>query len=111
MRAIRAVSGRLLTTRSHAPLIFVAALASFFVAPAVASASLSWGAPVAVNTAGGQPTPAVACPSTSLCTAVDASGRAVKFNPTSPGTPTSTPIDGSNQLNAVVCTSTTSATR
>src|ERR1035441_869588 len=64
MRAIRAVSGRLLTARSHAPSIFVvAALASFFVAPAVASASLSWGAPVAVNTAGGQPTPAVACPS------------------------------------------------
>jgi hypothetical protein len=36
----------------------------------------------------------VACPSTSQCTAVDAAGREVTFNPRSPGTPTPTTIDG-----------------
>jgi hypothetical protein len=95
----------LLRIHSHAPLIFVvAALASFFVAPAVASASLSWGAPVAVNTVGGQPTPAVACPSgsTTQCTAVDFGGNEVTFNPSNGNVTTTHQIDV-NGLAGVAC--------
>ena len=45
----------------------------------------------------------MACPSTSQCTAVDDSGQQVTFDPTAPGAPTPTTIDGSNWLSAVAC--------
>ena len=51
----------------------------------------------------------VACPSTTQCTAVDANGQQVTFNPNSPGTPTPTTIDVSDLIgvacpSAVQCT-------
>lgn len=56
---------------------------------------------------------AVACPSTSQCTAVDTSGQQVTFDPTSPGTPTPTNlgvgVDGYG-LNGVACPSTNQCT-
>ena len=72
-------------------------------------------------TAPGTPTPttidgtqlltAVACPSTSQCTAVDTKAQQVTFNPRAPGTPTPTTIDtGLAQLDGVACPSTSQCT-
>jgi hypothetical protein len=47
----------------------------------------------------------VACPSASQCTAIDGAGREVSFNPTAPGTPSPTTIDGSEVLVTVACPS------
>ena len=58
--------------------------------PAVASAaSLSWSAPRQLDRPSFPFTAlyGLACPSVSQCTAVDAAGRQVTFNPGAPGTP------------------------
>jgi hypothetical protein len=57
----------------------------------------------------------VACPSSRQCTAVDAAGRDVTFDPTSPGSPTPHRIDSSLGTNgdvmiAVACPSTRQCT-
>jgi hypothetical protein len=54
--------------------------------------------------------PGVACPSVSQCTAVDSVGHEVTFNPTVPGTPTPTPIDGSERLQDLACPSVSQCT-
>ena len=53
---------------------------------------------------------AVACPSSTQCTAIDNNGQQVTFDPTSPGTPTPTAIDTGHSLAAVACPSSTQCT-
>jgi hypothetical protein len=53
---------------------------------------------------------AVACPSTSQCTAVDYDGNEVTFDPASPGTPSPTSIDAVASFEAVACPSTSQCT-
>ncbi|HEX5193313.1 MAG TPA: hypothetical protein VFW09_10955 [Solirubrobacteraceae bacterium] len=48
----------------------------------------------------------VSCTSTSSCVAVDAVGRAIRFAPSSPGSPRTTRIDGGTPLYGVSCPST-----
>jgi len=52
----------------------------------------------------------VACLSALQCTAVDRVGHEVTFNPTVPGTPTPTTIDGSEYMLAVACPSVSQCT-
>ena len=69
------------------------------------------GTPVGDNeTPSGQALIAVACPSTTQCTAIDIVGQQVTFNPTAPGTPTPTTIDLDRTLTAIACPSTTQCT-
>lgn len=53
---------------------------------------------------------AVACPSTSQCTAVGGSGDEVTFNPASPGTPTPVTIDSGSNLGSLSCPVTSQCT-
>jgi hypothetical protein len=66
--------------------------------------SLGWG-PIQPGTTGGSETlaRAVACPSTSQCTAVDTQGQQVTFDPTEPGHPIATTIDLDDALAGVAC--------
>jgi len=109
MHAVRTVLGRVVRSSSSLRLVFAtAALAAFFAAPGVASASLSFGSPLGLNASGGQQIASVACLSASECVAVDFDGREINFDPNLVGTPTPQPIDGSSQLTAVACPSATS---
>ena len=93
--------------------VMMMVLAGFVSSPAVASAaSLSWSAPIPLDTTGGTGTPlsALACPSASQCTALDESGQEVTFNPTAPGTPTPTTIDIGNTLFGLACPSASQCT-
>jgi hypothetical protein len=47
----------------------------------------------------------IACPSTSQCTTLNVAGREITFNPGSPGTPASVPVDGANKLYGLTCVS------
>jgi len=81
-------------------LLAVIVSAAFVGSPAAASAALplSWSAPISLDTTGGTDLRGLACPSTGQCTTVDESGRQVTFNPTAPGTRTSTTIDDTQFL-------------
>ncbi len=59
----------------------------------------SWSTPTDVDST--RTIKAVACPSSSLCVAVDTSGYAPTYNGTSWSTPSD--IDGSNALEALSC--------
>jgi len=89
---------------------FTAALLLFVALPQAASASLSWSGPITLDHNAQTKLDAVACPSTSECTAVDLAGRQVTFDPTSPGTPTPTTIDSTNPLYGVACPSASQCT-
>jgi hypothetical protein len=85
-----------------ARVVALAAAALLCVAfPQAASASLSWSGPITIDPGGGggygQYTllSGVACPSTVQCTAVDARGQELTFDPDSPGTPTPITVSGS----------------
>jgi hypothetical protein len=78
--------------------------------PGVARAALSWSGPITIDDNGGQGLVAVACPSTTQCTAVDGLGQEVTFNPGSPAIPTPTSIDDDASLVAVACPTTTQCT-
>ncbi|MEA2465247.1 MAG: alpha-galactosidase [Acidobacteriota bacterium] len=52
----------------------------------------------------------VACPTTTQCTAVDGQGRQVTFNPTAPGNPTPTTVNGSEFASVIACPSATQCT-
>ncbi len=117
----------------------VTAAALLFVAlPQAASASLSWSGPITIDegdtgiegyglNVNYYLLSGVACPSTSQCTAVDARGQELTFDPASPGTPTPTTISngypagynmvggnyypaGNYGLEAVACPSTSQCT-
>ena len=88
--------------------VLLAVLAAF---PALAHAApLSWSGSVSLDRAGSQSLTGVACPLTTQCTAVDAVGQVVTFNPTAPGTPKPTTIDVGQSLNGVACPSATQCT-
>ena len=70
----------------------------------------SWSRPTLLDNTGGQSVSAVACPSTTQCTAVDYVGHEVTFNPASPGKPTPVTVDAGQQLNGVACASTSKCT-
>ena len=53
---------------------------------------------------------AIACPATSQCTAVDAQGREVTFNPNEPGSPTATAVDTGGRLGSISCPTTSQCT-
>src|SRR5438067_681499 len=79
-------------------------------APVPAQAARSWSGPIALDHNGGRALKAVACPSASQCTGVDAAGREVTFNPTAPGTPTPALIDVGGDLRGVACPSASQCT-
>ena len=123
-------------TRSGLCLARVVALAAgallFVALPQAASASLSWSGPITIDPGGsgyaGHYTllSGVACPSTVQCTAVDARGQELTFDPASPGTPTPITVSdsypagyspggeyypaGNYGLEAVACPSTSQCT-
>ena len=71
--------------------------------PNVAHASLAWSVAVTVDShAAGTGLDAVACPSASLCVAVDGQGREATFNPQAPQGATDAVVAGS-ALIAVAC--------
>src|ERR1700733_1520302 len=72
--------------------------------PAASLAQLSWSKPAAIDDNGHQALGGLACPSATQCTAFDFSGQQVTFDPSSPGTPTPTPVDA-NGLGGVACPS------
>lgn len=79
--------------------------------PGVAAAALSWSGPLALDTAPGPGYLAgVACPSASQCTAIDATGREVTFDPTSSAIPDPVAIDPPASPTAVACPSVTQCT-
>src|SRR6185437_2139352 len=53
-----------------------------------ASAALIWSAPQAIDTGGGPALSPLACPSANACVALDSAGRAVSYDPASPGSAT-----------------------
>jgi hypothetical protein len=68
-------------------------------------------APSGPATIGGTELDGIACPSITQCTALDAHGREMTFNPASPGTPAQNKIDSdSGELESVACPSTTQCT-
>ena len=70
--------------------------------------SVSWsGATSLDRTGAGRSFADIACPSAHQCTAVDADGQEVTFDPTSPGTPTPISVGGAFSMPAAVaCPST-----
>lgn len=105
---LRAIGGALLiVTRPAAwsPLAAIALVAAL-AGPGVAGAALSWSSPISVDGPGGSSLSSVACPSATLCVAVDAANREVSFDPRSPGMPTPVTIAaGVGGLAAVACAS------
>jgi len=75
---------------------------------AAAYAPAAFSQPTAIArgaTAQGIALEAVACPALRRCTAVDADGREVTFDPSAPATPTPTTIDHGSSLSGVACPS------
>jgi hypothetical protein len=82
------------------------ALVAALAGPGVAGAALSWSSAISVDGLGGSSLSGVACPSATLCVAVDAANREVSFDPLSPGVPTPVRIAaGVGGLAAVACAS------
>src|SRR5437899_9699842 len=110
MRSLLAVGTGSIAPRRGVRLTVAAltAIVAWAVAPSLASAdSFSWSAPIGLDRSGSsQNLEGVSCPSTTQCTAVDAVGQEVTFNPTSPGTPTTVTVDSGQQLRAVACPTT-----
>jgi hypothetical protein len=71
--------------------------------PGASRAALSRSAPVFVNDGSWSRMTAVACPSFSQCTAVDAAGREVTFDPGSPRGWSAYTIDARRALSALAC--------
>ncbi|MGA2012338.1 MAG: hypothetical protein ABSH51_17690, partial [Solirubrobacteraceae bacterium] len=65
---------------------------------------------MAIDQNGGQSVDAVACPSLSQCTAVDADGQAVTFDPGSPGGAVPASVDAGYGLASVACPSSAQCT-
>jgi hypothetical protein len=89
-----------------------AVLVALALAPGVARGdSFSWDAPIGLEKSfNGIALDGVACPSASQCTAVDAAGREVTFNPASPGTPTPAAVDSGKALFGIACPTTAQCT-
>jgi Bacterial Ig-like domain (group 3)/Putative Ig domain len=79
----------------------VASVGVFVALPGSALAALSWSPPASVDV--GNALSGVACPSGSVCVAVDSTGHEVTFDPASPGGATPAPIDSGVELTGVAC--------
>ena len=79
----------------------VVSVGVFVALPGSALAALSWSPPASVDV--GNALSGVACPSSSVCVAVDSIGHEVMFDPASPGGATSAPIDSGVALTGVAC--------
>jgi len=77
-------------------------------ADTASAGQLGWFGPILPHSTGGsgENALAVACPSTSQCTAVDNQGQQATFDPTASAEPTPTTIDGGNALQGLACTTT-----
>jgi hypothetical protein len=71
-----------------------------------------WAGPLTLSQGAGNGSSlsSVVCPTAGQCTAIDDVGRAVTFNPTSPGTPSLAVLDREANLRAVACSSATQCT-
>lgn len=89
--------------------LLLAALAALLLAlPAAAGAAdLQWSAPQQLDSFGQVALRGAACPSTTQCTAVDANGHALTFNPDAVGNPGRTVIVAGGSLKGVACPSVT----
>ena len=82
----------------------VLAAGVLWLAPATASAALVWSAPLFLNAEFMNAGLAdLACPTSTHCVAVDASGREVAFDPADPSAWTAYTIDGTHALTDVSC--------
>src|ERR1700753_3693917 len=72
-------------------LALLVALVALAVAASTASATITWSAPRAVDTSGGQSLLHVQCPSSVACVAIDDNGRATDFDPAT--AKTSAPVE------------------
>jgi hypothetical protein len=79
----------------------VVAVGVFIAAPGSALAALSWSPAASVDM--GNALTGVACPSESVCVAVDSTGHEVMFDPAAPGGATPAPIDSGVELTGVAC--------
>ncbi len=92
-------------TRVGRCLLAVLATGGMLALPAAAHARLTWSSPTTVDPAGGATLHGLACESVSECTAIDQGGRAVTFNPASPGTPTASVLASGAPVNGLACPS------
>lgn len=77
-------------------------------APAGAFATLSWSVPMVTDTAGtGLPLSAIACSTSTTCTALTAEGGAVSFSPTAPAAGLPAPVDAGEPTAASCISATT----
>jgi len=79
----------------------VVSVGVFVALPGSALAALSWSPPASVDA--GNALSGVACPSSSVCVAVDSIGHEVTFDPASPGGATPATIDSGVDLTGVAC--------
>jgi Bacterial Ig-like domain (group 3)/Putative Ig domain len=79
----------------------VVSVGVFVAVPGSALAALSWSPAASVDV--GSALSGVACPSGSVCVAVDSTGHEVTFDPASPSGATPAPIDSGVELTGVAC--------
>ena len=87
------------------PAALLGALAAgvLWLAPASASAALVWSAPVFLDAGTDSGLVDLACPTSTLCVAVDSAGREVSFDPADPSAWSAYAIDGTRALTGVAC--------
>jgi hypothetical protein len=89
----------------------VALLLALALAPGAGAQQFTWHSPITLeNTGGTQGADAVACPSATQCTAVDANGQQVTFNPTDGSTKDSSAVDVLGRVSRVSCPSASQCT-
>jgi hypothetical protein len=107
-RSIRTLQPRY---RRACAVVGVALLLVLALAPGAGAQQFSWHSPITlVNTGGTQAADAVACPGATQCTAVDANGQQVTFNPTNGSTTDSSAVDVLGHVSRVSCPSATQCT-
>ena len=84
-------------------LLGVLAAGVLWLAPASASAALVWSAPVFLNAGADSGLVDLACPTSTLCVAVDSAGREVSFDPADPSAWSAYAIDRTRALTGVAC--------
>ncbi len=86
-----------------AVLLGVLAAGVLWLAPTSASAALVWSAPTFLDAGADSGLVDLACPTSTLCVAVDSHGREVSFDPADPGAWSAYAIDGTRALTGVSC--------
>jgi hypothetical protein len=89
----------------------VALVLALVLAPGAGAQQFTWHSPITLEDTGGtQGADAVACPSATQCTAVDAIGQQVTFNPTDGSTKDSSAVDVLGRVSRVSCPSVSQCT-